>query len=254
MGSVQKILRHPHSHKKAATKPTLRIQHTRPENPLPLCVDLDGSLLRSDILIESILILFKRAPLDAFSLIFSLSLGKAHFKQEVARRACPDVRFLPYNLELLKFLKTEKASGRRILLVTGAHRLHAEAVAQHLQLFDAIIATDQNVNCVGPTKLKLIEGRLGPKNFIYVGNSADDLYVWQGAAEAITADLRASLLADLAKICTIQKEIKSSPPSWLHILRALRVHHFLLCICQMTCVSHGTGPSLHRLGVCVLWP
>ena len=100
-----------------------------PDSPLPaappdvpLAVDLDGTLVRTDTLHESLLALFKHAPWLLLLLPWWVLKGKAFFKAEVARRVALDATRLPYNEELLAFLREEQARGRRLVLATAADR------------------------------------------------------------------------------------------------------------------------------------
>src|SRR5947208_4983349 len=102
---------------------------------LPLCVDLDNTLLQTDHLYEGLVLLVKRAPFSLLLLPFWLIKGRACLKEEVSRRIASDVSRLPYRTELVAYLREEQRRGRRLILVTAAHLSIAEKVQQHLQLF-----------------------------------------------------------------------------------------------------------------------
>ncbi len=103
----------------------------------PLVVDLDGSLVRTDTLLECALALAKR-PLRLLRALFALRHGKARLKQELAAAADLDAAGLPYNQQLLSYLREQQAQGRLLVLATGADRKTAQAVAHHLDLFDLV--------------------------------------------------------------------------------------------------------------------
>ena len=82
----------------------------------PLYVDLDGTLTYTDLLFESVLLLIKRNPLYIFLCVVWLLQGRGYMKAQIARRIRLDVALLPYNDELLAYLKQQHAAGRRLVL------------------------------------------------------------------------------------------------------------------------------------------
>src|SRR5262245_57028209 len=113
---------------------------------IPLCIDLDGTLVQTDTLWESVLQLW-RQPLLALRAVGALMVGgKAAFKATIASEIGVDAKTLPYRDEVLEFAKREQAAGRKIVLATAAHRLIAERVDAHLGIFSEIVATDGTTN------------------------------------------------------------------------------------------------------------
>src|SRR5215471_13829686 len=150
-----------------------------------LCVDLDGTLVYSDTLLESILRLLRRNPGSVFSLFLWLWKGRARLKRKVAERADLNPAELPYNLELIAFLKSEREAGSRIVLATGADEWIAHRIADHLGMFDEVVASDGIINLTGERKKQALISRFGAGGFRYVGNSREDLPVWHSARSAI---------------------------------------------------------------------
>jgi 4-hydroxybenzoate polyprenyltransferase len=158
------------------------------EQPLQspaLVVDLDGTLVKTDLLLESILALLKQKPHYLFVLPLWLLRGKAYLKQQVARWVSLDVRVLPYRIDLLAYLKTQHTEGRRIVLATACDIQTARQVANHLKLFDLIFASDGITNLSGETKRALLVSEFGEQGFDYAGNDRQDLAVWSSARRAI---------------------------------------------------------------------
>jgi len=151
----------------------------------PLCVDLDGTLIATDLLWESLCAMIRGRPMDAVRLPFWLLGGRANLKRRIAERVAIDVRTLPYRAEVIGFLKDEKALGRRLVLATAADRRLAEGVAEHLGVFDEVIATDDGRNLKGREKLAALQERFGASGFDYLGDSPADLPIWEGAREAL---------------------------------------------------------------------
>jgi 4-hydroxybenzoate polyprenyltransferase len=135
----------------------------------PLCVDLDGALVAADTLWESLLTIARRNPFALIPILAALFRGKERFKAAVASRSSINVGCLPYRTDLLRYLREQKAAGRRLVLVTAAHRSIAEAVASHLGLFDEIIAATGRRNLHGTEALS---AKFGDAGFSYAGAAA----------------------------------------------------------------------------------
>lgn len=154
-------------------------------DPIPLCVDLDGTLTPIDTLHESLLDLAKQAPGALLQLPRWIAAGRAPFKREVAARVQLDAASLPYNEKLLDWLREQRDAGRHLVLATAAHRSIAEAVAAHLGIFDEVIATGDGDNLHGDGKRRALVARFGERGYDYVGNEAADLAVWRSARGAV---------------------------------------------------------------------
>lgn len=150
----------------------------------PLVVDLDGTLMRGDVFSEAILRFLVGAPWKIFTLLGWFLRGRAYAKMRLAEAAPFDPADLPYNAELVEWLKSEKARGREIVLATAADRKAAEAVAQHVGLFDAVFASDGEINLKSRAKAKAL-AQAYPQGFVYAGNEAADLKVWAAAERAV---------------------------------------------------------------------
>jgi 4-hydroxybenzoate polyprenyltransferase len=168
--------------------------------PVPLVVDLDGTLIRSDLLVESILALLRKRPFFVFLLPFWLLRGRARFKREIARRAVVDVSALPWRMELVDELKRQHAAGRTLVLATGSDMLLARPVADYLGLFDMVFASDGAVNLCGAAKGDLLVNRFGEKGFDYTadggGITRRDRVVWASAHEAVRVQADTGTMAD----------------------------------------------------------
>jgi beta-phosphoglucomutase-like phosphatase (HAD superfamily) len=125
---------------------------------LPLCVDLDGTLVKSDTLVDSLLVLLRLHPLLAFRLPGRLLHGKAAFKAFLSESISLDVEHLPYNRKLLQFLEQERALGRPIYLATGADLALANRVAAHLGIFTGVLGSDGTTNLTGANKRACANG------------------------------------------------------------------------------------------------
>jgi 4-hydroxybenzoate polyprenyltransferase len=218
----------------------------------PLFVDLDGTLLRSDSLHESLCLLCKEQPM-ALPLIFIWVLkGKAYFKARVAERVSPDVAAWPYRLELLDYLQHEKALGRRIVLATAANRAIAQSVADHLGFFDGVIASDETNNLSGGRKLEAIRNSVEGAPFSYAGNDRNDLAVWRGANGAVIVDASASVTAQARQLTAVEKVLARPKTPLKTYLKAIRTHQWLknllVFVAMIPILNHITLPQCLLIG------
>lgn len=188
----------------------------------PLVVDLDGTLLKTDLLIESILALVKQHPLQALAMPFWLLKGRAHFKHEVARRALPDVTGLPYRKEFLDYLRAQRAQGRSLVLATASDARPARQVADHLQLFDSVLASDGAVNLSGEKKRERLVSEFGEKEFDYAANGRPDVAVWRSARKAIAVNSSTRVRRALEAVTEPGIYFQDRPAGALAYWKALR--------------------------------
>jgi 4-hydroxybenzoate polyprenyltransferase len=162
----------------------------------PLVIDLDGTLIYSDLLWEALLLFLKQRFWQAWRLPGWLLLGKAGFKDKLAAHVAIDPAALPYDQRLLGHIRDERARGRTIVLATGSQRAYAEAIAAHLQLFDLVLATEGGVNLTAHNKAATLAQHYGARGYDYVGNASVDVPVWHGSREAYSVSRRPFRLAD----------------------------------------------------------
>jgi 4-hydroxybenzoate polyprenyltransferase/phosphoserine phosphatase len=212
----------------------------------PLIVDLDGSLILTDSLVESFLGLLKEHPTAALAAVFQLIKGRAEFKQFVAERSQLDVSSLPYRTDLLDYIRVEKENGRRIVLATAAHHDIARAVAAHLQVFDDVIASDAKVNLKGEKKLDAIRKLVG-EEFVYVGDSAADLPIWEASHSAITVNTTPFVTRKVRESTHVERDFRPTSMNWTVWPRALRCHQWvknlLLFVPLLTGFAFSTGEA-----------
>lgn len=169
--------------------PETQFQQSLPDQvKTPLCVDLDGTLVKSDTLVDSLLVLLRMRPLQVFALPGRILHGKAAFKAYIADSVSLDVAHLPYNRSLLNFLQQERAQGRQIYLATGADVRVAQRVADHLGIFAGVMGSDGITNLTGSKKLERLHSQFSASGFDYVGNDTPDLPLLAHAKEAMIAN------------------------------------------------------------------
>lgn len=193
---------------------------------VPLCVDLDGTLLRTDMLHECVLSLAKTSPLALGALPRWLLGGKAGLKHLVAERVSFDAALLPYRKEVLDLIEDARAAGRPVVLATAAAAPIAKAVAEHLGVFDQVIASDDRTNMSAKRKADALVERFGEGGFDYVGDSRDDLPILARARRGflISAGNRPPRSLGEHQSITLIPGRRGGARSWI---RALRVHQWL---------------------------
>jgi 4-hydroxybenzoate polyprenyltransferase/phosphoserine phosphatase len=214
---------------------------------LPLCVDMDGTLLRTDTLHESAIGAVLADWRVGLSIPGWLRQGKALLKQELAERWRFNAAELPYDQDLLAFLRAERARGRHIVLCTAAHRSIAERVARHLGIFDEVIATEGDRNLRGPAKGEALCQRFGRAGFIYAGNDSTDEPVWEAAAAAIVVNASDKLRAKAERsyrVLAVFGDQRGIPRA---LLRAMRPHQWIknsLCLVPLLAAGDFSAQGL----------
>jgi 4-hydroxybenzoate polyprenyltransferase len=188
----------------------------------PLVVDLDGTLLRTDLLLESTLRLIKQTPWRVLFMPFWLLRGRAYLKHKIFERVRIDVSLLPSHKELLAWLRDEKARGRHLVLATASDYHQACSVVEPLGLFDTVLGSDGQRNLKGRHKLQTIVAVCGDK-FDYVGNSSADLEIWRGCRHAILVNTSGRVERSARRAGNV---VRVFPRSLTHLREALRSMRF----------------------------
>lgn len=194
------------------------------EESVPICVDLDGSLLVTDNLHESLLTALAHRPLALLRAAPRLAAGKAAFKQAVAELATLDPPLLPYNPEVLEYLRSQHAAGRRLALFSAADQSLVERVADHLGLFEHARGSDGLVNLSGERKLAAIREHYGD-NFVYLGNADVDVPIWRAAKAALVVGADA-MRRKAAAVVPVEASFAPKPGRLAAWRNQLRLHQW----------------------------
>ncbi|SAI67110.1 4-hydroxybenzoate polyprenyl transferase [Bordetella ansorpii] len=195
--------------------------------PPPLVIDLDGTLIYTDTLHEGALRMLRDRPLQTLRIPVWLAEGKAALKQRLASGSLFDPATLPYNDELLDWMRGQRATGRMIVLCTAADRSLAQAVADHLGLFDEVMASDGALNLSGSNKAEALEQRFGRRGFDYAGNSSVDFAVWERARRAIVVNASTAVAAKASGQYQVERTFPPKPRGVTAWRRVFRVHQWL---------------------------
>jgi 4-hydroxybenzoate polyprenyltransferase len=197
------------------------------DRPAPLVVDLDGTLVATDLLLESLFVLAKRRPLRLLMVPIWLSRGKAALKRHLAEEALPDVPSLPYRRDLIEYLEAARRRGTPLVLATAADERVACAVAHHVGLFDQVLASDGIVNLKGECKRDRLVAAFGARGFDYAGGGRADRPIREAARRAIVVGDVWRPRANPGEAPAIERLFEASAPDPLLYLGALRPHHWL---------------------------
>lgn len=213
------------------------------DRDVPLVVDLDGTLVRTDTLVEAFLHLLATRPFAAMRAVFALRGGKAALKARVAELSPIEAETLPLNADVLTFLQSEKAKARRIYLATAADRRHAAAIADHLGLFDGVFASEGGVNLSGKAKAAALTEAFGQQGFDYIGDAMVDLPVWGEAKRAFVANARPAVERAVRRNFAEWRIVAGRESGSLAMVRALRPHQWLknLLIFVPLIAAHQAG-------------
>jgi 4-hydroxybenzoate polyprenyltransferase/phosphoserine phosphatase len=196
--------------------------------PMPLIVDLDGTLTPTDTLVELLIKAVKHHPLILLQMPLWLLKGRAPFKQWIAGQASAyfNAADLPYNEALLAYLRTQKAKGRMLVLATAADGSVAKSIAAHLGIFDRVLASDGSHNLKGDNKRIMIEQAIGPP-FAYAGDHAADLPIWKAAAGAVLVGVSPQVARIVSAHCPVEQTFPKPGAGVKTWLRALRMHQWV---------------------------
>lgn len=197
------------------------------KDSVPIVVDIDGTLIHSDLLVEGFFSLLSNSPLQALKALCRLKNSKASFKAGVADHAAISLGTLPFDEQVVNFLQTEKAKGRKIYLASASDHRHVVDLAAHCDFIDEGWGTSDNINLHGEAKADFLRARFGEKGYDYVGNDWPDLAVWQSARIAIAANVSPRLWHRLQEQRPDAIEISTRHVKWRTYARALRIHQWI---------------------------
>jgi phosphoserine phosphatase len=187
----------------------------------PLAVDLDGTLVSTDMPVESASAVVIRQPLASVRLLSWLRAGKAQLKHELAKRASIDAATLPYHGEVLDWLRAEHAGGRRLVLASASDERIVRQVADHLGTFEAAHGSAPDFNCRSSAKRDLFVRTYGVRGYDYVGDHRHDLPVWaSGSTAHVVGSER--LVAKAAGVSSVGRTFAPARQNLRAVVRAVR--------------------------------
>ncbi|HEY0941145.1 MAG TPA: UbiA family prenyltransferase [Steroidobacter sp.] len=189
-------------------------------------VDLDGTLIRSDLLLESALAFLRHAPLRIFSLVVWALRGRSYLKARLAEHFDLDPAILPYRTELISYLRELKQSGRNLVLATASDERLAQRVASHLGLFNGVLASSEANNLKGKNKHQAIEAHCGNSPYVYIGNDSSDLHIWKHAQAGVLVNATRRTADRARHLTNITAEFPREPVRLSAYIKAIRVYQW----------------------------
>jgi 4-hydroxybenzoate polyprenyltransferase len=192
-----------------------------------LCVDLDGTLIKSDCLWDTLFTLLRRKPLVILRSLGVLFSGLGAFKAEIAQYVMLDPSTLPYNEPLLHYLRAEHRQGRELYLATGTNEVQAKGIADHLGIFKGVFASHANLNLRGENKLRMLGRQFSACGFDYIGNAWADIPVLTQAKNGMLANPSVGLRTRLRRHRVAIKRTFEDCSSWSDVLlKTIRVRQW----------------------------
>ena len=182
-------------------------------NTTPLVVDLDHTLIETDLLFLSSLGVLGKNPWLVFHYLCWFCKGKSYLKDQLVRRYEIDIPELPYNQSVLSYILQRKKQGCKIFLATASHKNYAFAVAKYLKLFDDVMASNKNYNLSSHNKAEILVNRFGEGNFDYMGDHMRDLPVWEVSQLSIIVNATNRIIANTKHLNTLILSSKNQEPS-----------------------------------------
>ncbi|MEO8763161.1 MAG: UbiA family prenyltransferase [Ginsengibacter sp.] len=192
----------------------------------PLVVDLDGTLIKTDLLYEGAIMLFRKNPLYIFLCMLWLLKGKAHLKNKIFKIVHLRYDLLPYNIQLLKFLQAESAMGRKLVLATASLKAHALEIAKMYPIFDEVYGTEK-INLKGFNKLKVLVNNFGKSRFDYIGDSKADLKIFASSRYSYLVNPSRSLERKTKKVSYLKHTWRSQKLPLRDYVKAIRVYQWI---------------------------
>lgn len=192
-----------------------------------LVVDLDGTLIRTDLLHEAVFLLLRSHPFVLLLLPVWLLKGKAHLKQMIADRVMIEPALLPWHEEFLSYLRERHAAGDRIILASASNAAYVEAVANYLGIFAGALGSTATTNMAGAEKLRAVTTLLGDEPFIYAGNGRADLPLWRAAQASVVVNANQGVVKQATAESNVTKVYADERHYAAKLFAAIRPHQWL---------------------------
>ncbi|MCS5590957.1 MAG: haloacid dehalogenase-like hydrolase [Gammaproteobacteria bacterium] len=177
----------------------------------PLIVDLDHTLIDTDLLQESSKGVLGKSPWLVFHYLFWLSKGKGYLKDQLVKRFEINIEDLPFNDTVIAYIQKRKKLGDQVILATASHKNYAYAVAKHLKIFDDVMASNKDFNLSSHNKADKLIQRFGEGGFDYMGDHMRDLPVWEASNLAIIVNATKRIIKNTGHIKTLVLSKKGAP-------------------------------------------
>ena len=182
------------------------------KNKIPLIVDLDHTLINTDLLLESSKGVLGKSPWLIFHYLYWLSRGKGYLKDQLVKRFEINISELPFNETVIAYIQKKKKLGNTVILATASHKNYAYAVAKHLKIFDDVMASNKDFNLSSHNKAEKLIQRFGDGQFDYMGDHMRDLPVWEASNLAIIVNASKRIIKNTGHLNRLVLSKKGQKP------------------------------------------
>lgn len=197
------------------------------QNQEILVCDLDGTLIKTDFLFETLMSAISKNFFFLFGIIIHLFKGRANLKRYLAEIYEINPEIIPYNKEVVEYIIKRRDKGAYVVLATASDQLIATKIANYLNLFDEVYASDGHTNLKGKEKANLLENKFGNNKFTYIGDSFDDVQVWQVSKLSVVFNASSRLKSKLENLGLKCYYLYSKQSLIKNLIGALRPHQWL---------------------------
>ena len=196
------------------------------ETRTPLVVDVDGTLLATDLLQEAALQFVAAHPLRALDIVVWLARGKSNLKARLADHADPGIESVPLRAEVVDLIRAAQAEHRPVYLASAADRRYVSALAERIGGIAGTFGTDETVNLSGKAKADRLVAAFGIGGYDYVGDMPADFPVWASARKQLVV-AHSARFANRTIAAFPDAAIVAYPtPTFRDYVRALRPHQW----------------------------
>ena len=209
----------------------------------PLVVNVDGSLIGGDLLIEGIARLLLVSPLSLFALPFWLAgEGLAGLKRRIAQAVPLPPDTLALNPAVLEEIAAAQVAGRAVWLASASDERAVALLAETVGAAGCL-ASDGRINLAGEAKAAALIARFGEGGFDYIGNERRDLAVWKRARRALGVGLPAGLARKVRALDGEARFLPGLGGGPRDRFRALRPHQWIKNVLAFVplAAAHETG-------------
>ncbi len=214
-----------------------------------ICVDLDGTLIKSDMLFETALLFLKQNIFNIFFLIIWFFQGKQILKHKLAEKVNIDPSLLPYNHELIQYLKNQNNS--HLVLATASNTKIATQISEHLGIFNDIFASDEYTNLKSKNKLAILDKHFGKDNYTYCGDSSADLPLFRACKDYILVNPSSKVEKKALSIKKPLLLIKNKRFLFNSVIKQIRVYQWIknILLFLPPLLAHVTGFEVYKSSV-----
>ena len=190
---------------------------------LPLVVDLEGALLRSNMLFELLVSALSVAPAQTVLAVKELSKGPYLFSRRLSEIAELDVETVPVREDFALFLRQESAAGREIYLISAEDQSIVEKISKRFAFFRTLDCQTRARGVTTATEKPAFLAKRFPDGFVYAGCGTDDVFRSDAAKGAVIISndhsICEALRADGKIIEGIFSQQTSQGLAWLQAIR-----------------------------------